>query len=216
MGSRDERLREVFGLRESNATFSNPERQQPALFEDFTVRKHTDLQSGTVQKVPTAAKDIVNKEYADSLAGGGVSDGDKGDISVSGSGATWTIETNFKKRTLTFVIDGGGSTITTGAKKAYVQVPFGCTITGYTVLADQSGSIVLDLWKDTYANYPPTVADTITASAKPTISSATKTTSTTLTGWTTTISADDILEVNVDSVTTLTKVVLFLFVTVTA
>ena len=32
-----------------------------------------------------------------------------------------------------------------------------------------SGSIVIDVWKDTYANFPPIVADTITASAKPTL-----------------------------------------------
>jgi hypothetical protein len=80
-------------------------------------------------------------------------------------------------------------------------------------LADQSGSIVVDIWKDTYANYPPTVADTITASAKPTISSATKGQSSTLTGWTTTIAAGDILAFNVDSITTCQRVTLSLKVT---
>lgn len=102
---------------------------------------------------------------------------------------------------IVFVIDGGGSTITTGAK-GDLSIPFACTITGQRVLLDQSGSIVIDIWKDTYANFPPTVADTITASAKPTISSATKTEDTTLTGWTKTIAAGDTLRFNVDSVTT--------------
>ena len=55
-----------------------------------------------------------------------------------------------------------------------------------------SGSIVIDVWKDTYANFPPTVADTITASAKPTLSSATKSDDTTLTGWTTAVTAGDV------------------------
>lgn len=111
-------------------------------------------------------------------------------------------------------IDGGGATITTGIK-GYIEVPYACTINRVTTLADQSGSIVIDIWKDVYANYPPTVADTITASAKPTLSSATKAQDSTLTGWTTSISAGDILGFNVDSVTTLTRVHLILKVTKT-
>lgn len=115
-------------------------------------------------------------------------------------------------RVLRTVIDGGGSAITTGAKKVYISVPNTCTITKMRLLADVSGSIVLDLWKDTFANYPPTVADTIVASAKPTLSSAIKVEDTTLTGWTTALAAGDIIEVNVDSATTVTKVYMDLFV----
>jgi hypothetical protein len=57
-------------------------------------------------------------------------------------------------------IDGGGSAITTGIK-GDVYVPYNCTITDWTILADQTGSIEIDVWVDTYANYPPTVADSI-------------------------------------------------------
>jgi len=111
--------------------------------------------------------------------------------------------------TLTFIIDGGGSAITTG-QKGHLEIPFACTITQATLLADQSGSIVIDIWKDTYANFPPTVADTITASAKPTLSSAQKSQDSTLTGWTTAIAAGDILAFNVDSCTTCERVTLSL------
>jgi len=111
--------------------------------------------------------------------------------------------------TVLVVVDGGGVTITTGVK-GDLQVPFNCTIVEATLLADASGSIVVDVWKDTYANYPPTVADSITASAKPTISTATKSTDATLTGWTTTMTAGDTIRVNVDSVTTIQRVTLTL------
>jgi hypothetical protein len=111
-----------------------------------------------------------------------------------------------------FIIDGGGSAITTGVK-GDLEVPFSCTINRATLLADQSGSIVIDIWKDTYANYPPTVADTITASAKPTLSTAIKSQDATLTGWTTTITAGNTLRFNVDSITTCTRVTLSLKVT---
>lgn len=104
-----------------------------------------------------------------------------------------------------YVIDGGGSAITTGVK-GYLEVPYACTITDATLLADQSGSIVVDVWKDTYANYPPTDADTITASAVPTISASNKSTDGTLTGWTTSITAGDIIGFNVDSASTVTRV----------
>ncbi|GAI37997.1 unnamed protein product [marine sediment metagenome] len=76
--------------------------------------------------------------------------------------------------------------------------------------ADQTGSIVVDIWKDTYANFPPTDADSITASAPPTISTAQKSQDSTLAGWTTSIAAGDILAFNVDSCTTITRVTISL------
>lgn len=124
------------------------------------------------------------------------------------------LATNVKTTTLIFVIDGGGSAITTGVK-GDLTVDFNCTIQQATLLADQSGSIVVDIWKDTYANYPPTVADTITASAKPTLSTAAKSQDGTLTGWTTSISAGDTLRFNVDSITTCQRVTVALKVVLT-
>jgi hypothetical protein len=95
-----------------------------------------------------------------------------------------------------------------------LQVPFACTINSVTALADASGAIVVDIWKDTYANYPPTDADSITASAPVTISGpAIKSQDTTLTGWTTSIAAGDCLRFNVDSVSTITRVTIILKVT---
>lgn len=113
---------------------------------------------------------------------------------------------------LTFIIDGGGSAITTG-EKGHLEIPFAGTITQVTMLGDQSGSIVVDIWKDSYANFPPTDADSITASAVPTITTAQKSQDSTLTGWTTAIAAGDILAFNVDSCTDITRVTISLKVT---
>ncbi len=115
---------------------------------------------------------------------------------------------------LGFTIDGGGSAITTGVK-GYLSVPFACTINSWVILADQSGSIVIDLWKDTLANFPPTIADTITGSEKPTLSSATNNTDTNLTTWNTTVAEGDIIAFKVDSATTVTRVQVFFKVTKT-
>lgn len=69
---------------------------------------------------------------------------------------------------LGFLIDGGGAVIATGIKGDLPPMPFAGNITGYAILADQSGSMVVALWKDTMANYPPVVGDlalTMTLSA---------------------------------------------------
>lgn len=88
------------------------------------------------------------------------------------------------------------------------------TITGYTVLTKGgSGSLVIDVWKDSYANYPPDVADSIAASAKPTISGGIKTTDATLTGWTTSVAAGDVVTFHLESVSTFTAVNIFLEIT---
>lgn len=110
-----------------------------------------------------------------------------------------------------FVIDGGGSAISTGIK-GDLYCPFAFTITSVVMLADQSGSIVVDIWNDTYANYPPTDADSLPgAGTPPTISSTTKSKDSTLTSWDTTVPADSTLRFNVDSATTVTRVVVAIY-----
>jgi len=111
-----------------------------------------------------------------------------------------------------FIIDGGGSAITPGIK-GDLEIPFACTINRATLLADQSGSLVVDIWKDSYANYPPTDLDSITASAPPTLSAAIKSQDSTLTGWITSVAAGDTLRFNVDSATTVTRATISLQVT---
>jgi hypothetical protein len=113
---------------------------------------------------------------------------------------------------LGITIDGAGSAVTTGTK-GYLYVPYACAITIAELAADVSGSIVIDVWKDTAANFPPTDADSITASAPPTLSSAQRSSDSTLTGWTVSLAAGDYLGFNVDSASTVTRVTLALKVT---
>jgi hypothetical protein len=148
---------------------------------------------------------------------------DEGDIVERSNGTTWDAYSPTgggagEPFPIQIVIDGAGSAITTG-NKGYARSVKAGTITKVTVLSIDgtgpatSGSIVVDIWKDTYANYPPTVADSITASAKPTLSSAIKSEDSTLTGWTTAVAAGDCFGFNVDSAATVTKVLVLLEVT---
>jgi hypothetical protein len=90
-------------------------------------------------------------------------------------------------------INGGGSAITAG-KRGQVTVPFACTITGWTAIADASGSISVQLNKSTYANFPTT--SSIVASAPIALSSVQKNTGSP-TGWTTSVAAGDVVEFEV-------------------
>lgn len=115
-----------------------------------------------------------------------------------------------------YVIDGGGEVIATGLAGG-LEVPFACYIDEWTITATDglSGAIVVDVWVDTYANFPPTVADTICASMKPTITATSnKGQNTNPTGWSSGkarlwLKGDHVF-FNVDSVATLTRVTLSL------
>lgn len=107
-------------------------------------------------------------------------------------------------------IDGGYSVVTTGSK-GYVYIPFACTIVSATLLADQTGSIEVDVKKCAYGSFPGTAS--ITASTPPTLSSAQSSQDATLTGWTTSVSAGDVIEFYVNSASTITRATLILKVT---
>lgn len=123
---------------------------------------------------------------------------------------------------IVFTFDGNvsGSALTTGVK-GYMEIPFACTITVGTLLADRVGSIVVDIYKCTYAQFDggsthPVVGDKITDSNPLTISSATKAQDSVLTGWTRTIAAGDILAFNINSVATIQRASVTLKITHTS
>jgi hypothetical protein len=82
------------------------------------------------------------------------------------------------------------------------------TIDSWTIISEQTGSIVIDVWKDTYGNFPPVSGDSITGTEKPTLSSQNKNQDLNLTTWTTSISAGEIIRFNVDSCSGIQKVTL--------
>lgn len=130
-------------------------------------------------------------------------------ISISGSAGS----APSRVYTVGAVFQASGLALTAAAK-AYIECPTAGNISKAILLTEGgTGSCVIDVWKDTYANYPPTVADTIAASAKPTISSGTKASDATLTGWTKTITAGDVIGFNIDSTSTFTKITVILEIT---
>jgi hypothetical protein len=98
-----------------------------------------------------------------------------------------------------------GLAIAVPVNKVSIYFPTAATINGVVVLTQGgTGSCVVNIKKAAYASYPPT--SSICASAKPTISSAIKYLDTTLTGWTTAISAGDVLLFELESSSTFTVV----------
>jgi len=129
-------------------------------------------------------------------------------LDATGAAAVWLLVTATIE-TVNFIIDGAGAVIAAGIKGDFI-IDFAGAIVSATLLADQSGSIVVDIWKDVYANFPPDNADSITAAAPPTISAATKSQDTTLTGWTKAFAKGDCFRLNVDSCATITRCTLSL------
>ena len=130
-------------------------------------------------------------------------------LSVSGGLPSWQTGGSgggFVNDVIGVTVDGGGSVISTGSK-GYKVIQEDCTITGWTIVGKESGNCVVDVKKCTYANFPATTS--ISGSEKPTLSSAQKNQDNSLSSWTTSLVAGDILEFVVDSVSTVTRVSLF-------
>lgn len=110
-----------------------------------------------------------------------------------------------------FEVDGGGSAITTGAKGQW-SAPTSCTITGWVLSADQSGSCVVDVLKSSYSSFPTTAS--IASTDKPTLSSSQKAENLAVSAWTTAVSAGDFIQINVNSATTVQRINLVINVTI--
>lgn len=180
---------------------------------DVTAGPGSGSQAATIPNDTVTYAKIQNVSATDKILGRDtVAAGDIEELSVSNGieftgGPGLRLTSTERERQIGITVDGGGSVLTTGLK-GFRSFSVAGTIIGARLFANASGSIVIDIWKDTYANFPPTVADTITASAKPTLSAAQKAEDTTLTGWTTSVAAGDVFGFNIDSVTTITRITL--------
>lgn len=116
------------------------------------------------------------------------------------------------QRTLVLVIDGNGNPLTTGTK-GYLEVPFTGTITQWKLLADQPGSLTMDVWKLNAAI--PSDANRIAGTDKPTLSAAQRAVSTALTGWTTAVAINDTFGFEIESANTITRATLEIVITTT-
>jgi hypothetical protein len=120
---------------------------------------------------------------------------------VTGTLAASSLPSNTKVRSFgTTFGDTGGSALTSGSV-VYFTVPYTCTISAWNVTVD-AGTVTFDIWKIATGTAIPTVTNTITASALPAISTGTALHSTTLTGWTTSVSANDIVGIQLKTVAT--------------
>jgi hypothetical protein len=134
---------------------------------------------------------------------------------VATSGAYGDLSGRYK--TVGITIDGGGTVITTGTKGA-IQVPFAGTIIGWSIIADLSGSISVEVDKAA-SSAPPsapavpnTTTDKISASAPVVLSGAQSAASGTtgVSTWTTAVAQFDVIQFYVASASTVTRTTLYL------
>lgn len=183
---------------EATFTDSNPTPYGLQYAGDYGNTIKTNLRSfpdvGTIRTYLTASF-AISASYA------------PGSPSVSASFANTAMTASYVQETKSvgLTIDGGGSAITTGIK-GDITIPFAGYINAWYLTADQAGSIVIDVWKDTFANFPPTVADRIAGTEKPTLSGVAFNSDTSLTTWTGSVGVGDVIRFNVDSAATVTRV----------
>ena len=131
---------------------------------------------------------------------------DTGKMKIGDGSTAWTsLAYGPKKLQKLNIIFGGAGTEIADNDFRDVEFP-ACTIKAARILADQSGSIAIALWKDSYANFAPTVDDLIDTFS---ISSAIKSEET---GLSLSIAAGSIIRFIVTSCTTITQATLALTV----
>lgn len=111
-------------------------------------------------------------------------------------------------RTITATFDGGGAALVPGTV-CYTRLPYGFTASKWSIIADQAGSLVLDVWVDSYANGLPTNADTVTNGHEPALTASATGEDADLADWSDVAWASgQIVAINIDSCTTITRATL--------
>jgi hypothetical protein len=107
-----------------------------------------------------------------------------------GNKGFFALPTMAKASTMGCTFDGVGTTIEAGLK-SYIVCPYDAVIKGWYLMGDASGVLQVDVYKDTWANYPPTTS--IAGSEIPLISGSNTGQDISLSSWNTTINSGDVL-----------------------
>jgi hypothetical protein len=140
-----------------------------------------------------------------SQAGSSGSSGSSGPPGTSGaSGSSGSSGSSYPSASFGATFDGQGGVITTGSK-GYVIVPYSGTLTKWIIAANATGSIQVDLKKNSTSlvggGNPPGLTGAQFGTAA-------------ISGWTTpSVTAEDIIEFSVTSASTSSRVSLAIFVT---
>jgi hypothetical protein len=188
------------------AQLPNPSATTLGGVESYTSVSHQWINAISTAGVPSSTQpafsDVSGSATASQLPGSGVTT-INGTSCTIGSSCT-VVTSNQNIRRIGYVFDGGGSALS-GTLDACQVVDFGGTITGVSLIADVSGSATVDVRTVAYSSYTgASSASTITASDTPALSSAIKYQDTTLTGWTTSLSANTVVCFHVTSPATAT------------
>lgn len=105
-------------------------------------------------------------------------------------------------RTINYVVDYGSNSISAG-DKGCLAIDVTGVIESWVLVANTIGSLVLDIKKSSYNNYPNVT--TICGGDRPLLVNQNKNTSNNLSNWTTILNAGDILNYNVISASEINK-----------
>ncbi len=141
-----------------------------------------------------------------------ITDGGSGDITITASTSSAGV--------IGITLNGGLTTPSTGVS-GMIQIPWNATITGWSVLANVSGSLAVHISRKTSSappsnpSIPNTTTDKISASAPITLSSAQSASggSSAISTWTTSLNQWDVILFNLVSVSTLNSATVTLYVT---
>lgn len=109
------------------------------------------------------------------------------------------------KDTFGITVDGAGVVLTTGTK-GYRYIEQNCTITGWDVRSDISGDIVFDVKRGGVS---------LAGTEKPTLTASSSASDLSLSTWTTSLVAGDIIEFVIDSAATISQATLTILITKT-